>query len=97
MKRKASVIGLLLALLMILGACGGANDKPDVGAAETLQPTAEPAHASQRPGRRFLPMHSISPFWISTCRMAMVMRSASRSSKLRPQPPSSFSPFMKRK
>ena len=40
MKRKVSVIGLLLALLMILGACGGANDKPDVGAAETLQPTA---------------------------------------------------------
>lgn len=30
MKRKASVISMLLALLMILGACGGANDKPDV-------------------------------------------------------------------
>ena len=28
MKRKVSVISMLLALLMILGACGGANDKP---------------------------------------------------------------------
>ena len=43
MKRKASVIGLLLALLMILGACGGAEDKPNVGAAETPQSTAEAA------------------------------------------------------
>lgn len=40
MKRKVSVIGLLLALLMILGACGSSNDNADVGAAETLQPTA---------------------------------------------------------
>ena len=50
MKRKASVIGMLLALLMILGACGGANDKPDVGAAETLQPTAEPTQQPTGPG-----------------------------------------------
>ncbi len=50
MKRKASVISMLLALLMILGACGGANDKPDVGAAETLQPTAEPTQQPTGPG-----------------------------------------------
>ena len=50
MKRKVSVIGLLLALLMILGACGGAEDKPNVGAAETPQPTAEPTQQSTGPG-----------------------------------------------
>lgn len=50
MKRKVSVISMLLALLMILGACGGANDKPDVGAAETLQPTAEPTQQPTGPG-----------------------------------------------
>ena len=51
MKRKVSVISMLLALLMILGACGGANDKPDVGAAETLQPTAEPTQQPTEIGR----------------------------------------------
>lgn len=50
MKRKVSVIGLLLALLMILGACGGAEDKPNVGAAETPQPTAEPTQQPTGPG-----------------------------------------------
>ena len=50
MKRKVSVIGLLLALLMILGACGGAEDKPNVGAAETPQSTAEPTQQPTGPG-----------------------------------------------
>ena len=56
MKRKASVIGLLLALLMILGACGGANDKPDVGAAETLQPSLRSS-----PQVRELPQQVLRP------------------------------------
>ena len=50
MKRKTTIICLLLALLMILSACGGTDDRQEVGAVETPQLTAEPTQAPAGPG-----------------------------------------------